>query len=1144
MARKNKRARSNYLRKDYRKGGRVKLQSGGGFAPSVKQKKMFQRRLDAYQEQLQGNTTDIQRTRLEKDIGELQELLGHDAAPKTPVAAPPRTTTQTSTTPTTTQTSTTPTTTQTSTTSGTTSGPSTKVAATSAQRTTFQNGSQSYTATPDSEYSPYGDRNTDEEGSEESRYQETETGDTETARGARQTGDLFSPDTEDAIAAERARAESVVLQKEGYQPPQIGAPEAVGYKRDAQGNLVDKEGKPIQYDADGNPIGAPVELDPAATKEMGGFVPEGYTVAHPTGNPTRLDPPAGKKWVYDKRGRRLAVDDDLISKAQAGQARKVGRYYASTQTRPTDIADPDAIDAGTYKAAGPGFDPRDWTAAQGAVTQGKIENIQGAIRRPGIPEGYSETPPAGVNYPAVEPPEGMKWAYGPGGDRIPISKTAGTQFATVDDVAATAAKASKIDDVLGPDSDYLVKEVEGEDTTISPTSDAEVATREQITGTKASGTEASIIETVGYEAAKQRVVKGVAAQRGAATMLAEVGGLPPDITAAIVEDPATVTAQVDTNPVEVNAAIAALPTEALVSSQMDSLLGSMEGGEVPIWAKPAVDAINQRMAERGLSVSTVGRDALFNSIVQSAMPIAQSNAQALQARAAQNLSNEQQANLQQATQEQQLRLANLANQQTSESQTAQMSQQMKTMQSQFRQDAVMASAAQAQQSRMQDLQNRQEASRVQAQMDQQAAMTNLGNEQQLNMAELQIDAAVQGADQSAENQEKMAEMQIAADFLAKNAGFKQQMELANLGNDQQMRLANLSSKNLYQSETFSNEEKIELANLNKTMQSNLTQAQIASQMGIAQLNVDQQSAIQNASIHANMDLTKFSDAQKVELANSKFMQSVALADMNAEQQAIMQNATAQASMDIANLNTAERLAVTNAQNFLQMDMANLSNKQQAFILKNQQKQQKILSTQAAENAARQFNATSENQTNQFMTNMSVQVDQYNSQQLNAQKQFNAQQINASKAQQRQLNADISKSNAAMATSINQFNAQNEFNREQWNQQNAQAVEQSNVAWRRQANTANTAAANAVNMQNAQNAFNMSSQAQSFLWQEMRDRANYDWQAAENFENRKTQVISQALQNEGDLAKVWKTVESANWTNLLGSVFGDKTTGSE
>jgi hypothetical protein len=87
--------------------------------------------------------------------------------------------------------------------------------------------------------------------------------------------------------------------------------------------------------------------------------------------------------------------------------------------------------------------------------------------------------------------------------------------------------------------------------------------------------------------------------------------LPPEIAAAIVEDPATMTAQVDTNPVEVNAAIAALPTEALVSSQMENLLGGMEDGEVPLWAKPAVDAINANMAQRGLDVSTVGRDSLI-----------------------------------------------------------------------------------------------------------------------------------------------------------------------------------------------------------------------------------------------------------------------------------------------------------------------------------------------------------------------------------------------------------------------------------------------------------------------------------------------------------------------------------------------------
>ena len=73
----------------------------------------------------------------------------------------------------------------------------------------------------------------------------------------------------------------------------------------------------------------------------------------------------------------------------------------------------------------------------------------------------------------------------------------------------------------------------------------------------------------------------------------------------------------------------------------------------------------------------------------------------------------------------------------------------------------------------------------------------------------------------------------------------------------------------------------------------------------------------------------------------------------------------------------------------------------------------------------------------------------------------------------------------MVNQINQFNAQIEFDRDKFNVANAQAIEQSNLAWRRQVNTLNTAAANQVAMQNSQNAFNMSSQAQAFLWQELK-----------------------------------------------------------
>ena len=43
---------------------------------------------------------------------------------------------------------------------------------------------------------------------------------------------------------------------------------------------------------------------------------------------------------------------------------------------------------------------------------------------------------------------------------------------------------------------------------------------------------------------------------------------------------------------------------------MESLLAGMEDGETPAWARPAVAAMEAKMAQRGLSTSTVGRDAL------------------------------------------------------------------------------------------------------------------------------------------------------------------------------------------------------------------------------------------------------------------------------------------------------------------------------------------------------------------------------------------------------------------------------------------------------------------------------------------------------------------------------------------------------
>ena len=686
------------------------------------------------------------------------------------------------------------------------------------------------------------------------------------------------------------------------------------------------------------------------------------------------------------------------------------------------------------------------------------------------------------------------------------------QTASRDTVAEQAAQAGDVAFTQDPKS--LVAAVTGTTAQVSQTTVAERQTRQAITGSAApDGTEAAINQTLGYEAAQRSAVRGTARTGAAASMVAEVGNLPPEITAAVVEDPATVTAQLDEQPVEVRAAVAALPTEALVSSQMETLLGGLETGEIPAWAKPAVSNVEQMLAQRGLSVSTVGRDALFNSIIQSAIPLAQSNAQALQSRAAQNLSNQQQANL--------------ANRQTAASQTAANAQQLSVLQSQFRQQAVLTTAEQQQQTRTQNLQNRQQAAVLNVQNQQAMNAQNLGNEQQIELANLEIANQTARENMTAQNQERLAEMQVAADFLNKNAGFKQQMELANLSNEQQIRLANLSALNEAGRDNLNAAQQTELAELNTRLQTNLTAAKIAADMNQAQLNVDQQRALQNAATQANVDLTKFNAAQQRELVNSKFMQTMTMKDFDANQQSAMQNATLMAQMDMQAADLATKTRIQNAQSFLKMDMANLSNKQQATVLKAQLDQQRMLSDAASENAARQFNATSENQVNQYQTTLAAQMEQFNASQSNAMSQFNAQQANMQAAKDADRASDVNKFNAQQVSNINQFNAQQENQRATWNAQNKAAVEASNVAWRRRANEVDTATQNAINMQNTMNAFNMSKAANAFLWQEVRDQADHDFRAYEGDQARRASIIIAALGADGD------SFDEDKWITNLG-----------
>jgi len=648
---------------------------------------------------------------------------------------------------------------------------------------------------------------------------------------------------------------------------------------------------------------------------------------------------------------------------------------------------------------------------------------------------------------------------------------------------------------------------------MADTPQAEAKSREAITGTAPQGDAAQIGGIPTLQAATRQAVSGTARTGAAVDMLAETGDLPPAIAEAVMSDPATVTAQMDTEDVSIQAAVASLPTEALVSSQMETLLAGMEEGQTPVWARPAVAAVQEMLAQRGLDVSTVGRDSLFNAIIQTALPMAQSNAQALQQRAAQNLSNEQQANLQASQQDMQRRMSNVANSQTAASQSAQMAQQVAIQQGTFGQQAALTTAQLQQQTRVQNLQNQQEAARLTAAQQQQANLANLSNEQQMEVLNLQVEADRLGTEFSAEQQVRLAQFQTAADFMAKNAAFTQDMEKANLSSADRINLANLAAQNQAAAETMSSAEKVELANLEAKVRVGVNNANLANSMGIAQLSSDQAIAMQNAQIVAGMDMANFSAEQQTQLANSKFMQSITAQDFSQEQQAAMQNATAMASLDMATVDQRTKLAITNAQSFLQMDMANLNNEQQSFVMDAQMRQQALLSDQAAANAASQFNAASQNQLDQYMTGLAQQVELTNKQRNDAMQQFNATQQNAAEARRAGNVQQANMLSAQLQTDVSKFNEQQEFNREQFNASQANAIEQYNVGWRREANKIDTAAVNAVNQQNAQNAFSMSSQAMSFMWQELRDQMDYSFRTYDNDQQRKASLIVAALGNE-------------------------------
>lgn len=499
----------------------------------------------------------------------------------------------------------------------------------------------------------------------------------------------------------------------------------------------------------------------------------------------------------------------------------------------------------------------------------------------------------------------------------------------------------------------------GELTAVTPGKVSEEITLDTKAGivTKATGPED--VNASGYQAAQIEKLEVGKAAEGEVSRVAEamLAGEEVDVQAAVIEDRDVVKSRanlvddtlsqgafakavqagevnidrtglpelkdIDIMDAEVQAQVADLPAEALVSKQMDMLLEGMENGETPSWALPAVSAVEQALAARGMSASTVGQTALFSAIVSAALPIAQGNANAVKERAAQNLANRQQAELTRAQLQGQTDVSEAQLNQQNAVVAFQTDEKLIALQAKISSELGVANLNAAQQTAiynastqagmdMSKFSTAQQVELANSKWMQTAVLTNVTNEQQAALQE-----ATLMAQKDLANADALTRVQIenARNFLqmdVSNLSNKQQMEMLNTQNSMQKLLSNQSAFNAARQFNAASQNQVNTFMANLSNQINLQNAAMTNQMeqfnaqqyNVAQLQeagmeaeaerfntqLDAQVQQFNSQIDFQRDQWNAANAQAVEQSNVNWRRQANTADTAAANAINQQNA--------------------------------------------------------------------------------------------------------------------------------------------------------------------------------------------------------------------------------------------------------------
>lgn len=469
------------------------------------------------------------------------------------------------------------------------------------------------------------------------------------------------------------------------------------------------------------------------------------------------------------------------------------------------------------------------------------------------------------------------------------------------------------------------------------------------------------IEDVGFEAATvtaakegnfEQYLEQVDTDIVAAQMTAVTGEAAQEVAAQIDMDKAL--SQLETQPSQYQAVVAALPTEALVTTQMDQLLAGLEGGKTPAWARPAIANVENMLAARGLGKSSIGRDSLFNAIIQSAMPLAQSNAAAIKERANMNLGYKNEAEKFNAQMRQQMNMqvndkvamfvgqnAQLRNDMNMANLNAR--QQMELANLEYLNAAESANMSAEQQARLEGLRAEVDMAKAHMQTKTQFGLANLNNEQAANMLGAEF---VQAAG--------MEESRTMASFLSQNAEWANRMASQNLTNEQMVE--ELAMK--YEADTG-------MAMTTAVKDAFLANAGWLNQVNMQNTQNKQQASILESEFAQQMNMAENQDIKDYMMQNSEFMQRMAEANLSNEQQAEMLSLQLEFDKDknnmdadnlaklekyksdvqmeivskdiksklkIQELSNEQEAAITNAANMLQVDLTEYTAEQQKNII--------------------------------------------------------------------------------------------------------------------------------------------------------------------------------------------------------------------